>query len=113
MRFMAPIPDAIFLDLSSTWFSHARFSSYKHAKRLRAMRMCDWKVINIQGGREGRLLSFCLEPINMNSVLITFSVNLLAVKPAIYVEQVFVQGRLKEVDITIRISQMGIICIHS
>ena len=30
-------------------------------------------------GREGRLLSFCLEPINMNSVLVIFSINLLAV----------------------------------
>ena len=64
-------------------------------------------------GREGRLLSFCLEPINMNSVLVIFSVNLFAVSQQIYVEQVLVQGRLNGVDITIRISQMGIIGIHS
>ena len=30
-------------------------------------------------GREGRLLSFSLEPINMNSVLVIFSVNLFMV----------------------------------
>ena len=30
-------------------------------------------------GREGRLLSFCLELINMNSVLVIVSVNLFAV----------------------------------
>ena len=62
-------------------------------------------------GREGRLLSFCLEPINMNSVLLIFSIIL--GKPAIYVVQVLIQGRLNGVDITIWISQMGIISIHS
>ena len=30
-------------------------------------------------GREGRLLSFCLEPINMNSALVIFIVDLFAV----------------------------------
>ena len=40
--------------------------------------------------------------------------NLLAIiKPAINVEQVFIQGRLNGVDIAIRISQMGIININS
>ena len=40
--------------------------------------------------------------------------NLLAIiKPAINVEQVFIQGRLNGVDIAIRISQMGIIDIHN
>ena len=34
-------------------------------------------------------------------------------KPAINVEQVFIQGRLNGVDIAIQISQMGIINIHS
>ena len=47
---------------------------------------------------KGSLLSFCLEPTNMNSVLVIF----------IYVEQVFVQGRLNGVNITIRISQMSV-----
>ena len=50
-------------------------------------------------GREGRLLSFCLEPINMNSVLLIFSI--IRGKPAIYVVQVLIQGRLNGVDITI------------
>ena len=34
-------------------------------------------------------------------------------KPAINVEQVFIQGRLNGADIAIRISQIGIINIHS
>ena len=33
----------------------------------------------LKEGREGRLLSFCLESINMNSVLVIFNVNLFAI----------------------------------
>ena len=53
----------------------------------------------------------------MNSVLVIFSVtDLFAIsqdQPVIYAEQVFVQGRLNGVDVTIRVTQMGIISIHS
>ena len=68
--------------------------------------MFDQNIINFifKEGREGRLLSFCLELFNLNSVL---------VKPAINVEQVFIQEELNGVDITIQISQMGIINIQS
>ena len=49
MCFIVPIPDAIFLDKASTWFSHVRFSSIKHAKRLSAMRMFERNIFYIQG----------------------------------------------------------------
>ena len=51
----------------------------------------------------------------MNSVLVICNINKLFIcdKPVINVEQVFIQGRLNEVDIAIRISQMGIINVNS
>ena len=51
----------------------------------------------------------------MNSVLVICNINNLFIcdKPVINVEQVFIQGRLNEVDIAIRISQMGIINVNS
>ena len=66
-------------------------------------------------GREGRLLSFCLEPFNMNTVLVICNINKLFIcdKPVINVEEVVIQGRLNGVDIAIQISQMGIINMHS
>ena len=74
--------------------------------------MFDQNIIYILGRqRLGRLLSFCLELFNMNSVLVICNINKLFIcdKPVINVEQVFIQGRLNGVDIAIRISQMGII----
>ena len=66
------------------------------------MRMFDQNIIYIYGRqRLGRLLSFCLEPFNMNSVLVICNINKLFIcdKPVINVEQVFIQGRLNGVDI--------------
>ena len=101
MRFIAPIPDAIFLDKAPTWFSHVRFSSISTLRPLLRDLEHSFNLIMLfifKEDREGRLLRFCLEPINMNSVLVIF----------IYVEQVFVQGRLNGVNITIRISHMSL-----
>ena len=44
----------------------------KHAKRLRGMRMFDRNIIYFKEGREGKLLSFGLEPFNLNSVLVIY-----------------------------------------
>ena len=51
----------------------------------------------------------------MNSVLVICNINKLFIcdKPVINVEQVFIQGRLNEVDIAIRIIQIGIINVNS
>ena len=51
----------------------------------------------------------------MNSVLVICNINKLFIcdKPVINVEQVFIQGRLNEVDIAIWIIQMGIINVNS
>ena len=48
----------------------------------------------------------------MNSVLVIFSVNLFAISHR-FMLRVFVQGRLNEVEVTIRISQMSVISMHS
>ena len=50
----------------------------------------------------------------MNSVFVICNINKLFIcdKQVINVEQVFIQGRLNGVDITIQISQMGIINIQ-
>ena len=80
MHFIAPIPDAIFLDKASTWFSHGRFLSISTPKDLKHRECLIGMLFTFKEGRESRLLSFCrLEPINMNSVLVKFSVNLFAV----------------------------------
>ena len=66
----------IFLDKASTWFCHARFSSISTPRDLEHCERLIGTLLIFKEGREGRLLSFCLE---RNSVLIIFSVNLFAV----------------------------------
>ena len=58
MRFIAPIPEAFFLDKASTWFSDVRFSSISTPRELeqRENRMFDTKFILFKEGKEGRLL---------------------------------------------------------
>ena len=43
------------------------------------MRMFDQNIIYIKEGREVRLLSFCLELFNLNSVLVICNINLFAI----------------------------------
>ena len=80
MRFIAPIPDAIFLDKASAWFFHTRFSSISTPRDLRMFYRKDMFLFYLfKEGREGRLLSFFLKPINMNPVLVIVSVNSFAI----------------------------------
>ena len=69
----------IFFDIASTWFSHVRFSSTSMPRGFKQWECFIETLFIFKEGREGRLLSFCLESINMNSVLIVFNVNLFAI----------------------------------
>ena len=60
MRFIVPIPDAIFLDKGSTWFSHVRFSSISMPRDLVQWECLIGTFFIFKESREGRLLSFCL-----------------------------------------------------
>ena len=79
MRFIAPIPDAIFSDKASAWFFHVRFSSISTPRDLKHCECVMGTLFIFKEGREGKLLSFCFEPVNMKSVLVVVSVNSFAI----------------------------------
>ena len=84
----------------------------KQAKRLKEGEWLFGTLFTFKKGRDCRLRSFCLEPINMNSSLVIINVNPLLTTSwrSMLNKSLF---REDWMDTAIRISQMGIISIHS
>ncbi len=79
---MAPIPDrpdVIFLDNLSIWVCQVRFSSINTPSDMTEETRFIGTLLIESSSVSGRVLNLCLEPININSVLVAFKVSLLAV----------------------------------
>ena len=73
--FIAPIPEATFLDHLSICVCHRRFSSINIPSDL-TKETCSIATLSIESiSGFDKVLNFCLEPISINSVLVLFKVE--------------------------------------
>ena len=87
--FIAPIPEATFLENVSMCVYHRRFSSINIPSDL-IEETCSIATLSIESlSGFDKLLNFCLEPISINSVLALFKVksfyNVLSHFPCLFV----------------------------
>ena len=76
---IAPIPEAIFLDNLSMCVCHRRFSSINTPSDFTEVPFSTGTLPIESSGWLYKVISFCLDPININSVLVVFKVSLLEI----------------------------------
>ena len=73
------MPEAIFLASLSIWFPQVRLESITIPRDLAVETWFMRVPLMVKVGVSVRVLSYCLEPISLNSVLVIFSVSSLAI----------------------------------
>ena len=76
---IAPVPEAIFLDNLSMCVYHCRFSSINIRSDFTEVTFSIRTLSIESSGWLDKVLNFCLDPININSVLAVFKVSLLEI----------------------------------
>ena len=75
---MAPMPEDTFFIIFSIWLPQSQLLSMVTQKDLAVATWVTRKSLIASVGETVIVLSLCLDPINMNSVLVTFRVSLFA-----------------------------------
>ena len=78
MRFIALMPETIFLEISLIWHSQERFPSMWTPRDFEVETCLIGNLLISILGFLSSVDSLCLDPINKNSVLVVFSVSLFA-----------------------------------
>ena len=75
---MAPMPEDTFSIIFSIWLPQSRSSSLVNPRVLAVATWVTRKSLIASVGENVTVLSLCLDPVNMNSVLVMFRVSLFA-----------------------------------
>ena len=75
---MAPMPEDTFFIIFSIWLPQSRLLSMVTQRDLAVATWVTRKSLIASVGETVTVLSLCLDPINMNSVLVIFRVSLFA-----------------------------------